>query len=267
MTLDDLLISYNQIIPRNYKPVIPIEPASMYEQMLSNLDLIREKNLNSTPKTQEEQKIPSIHYTFEEPTNISKSQNTASVPVVNNQEKPKSIITGTEEFEKAYDNVEKDNPQAKKYRQFLTKMAKAESGFNKSIQNLAGAPAYGYFQFMQDGKKYNNISHYANTDIETFRNNPELQIKAAIKLAQEFEKGFSQKDLQKAKELGFTKFGLLGGAWLAGVGGVKKYLHQGKNLSDKHWSKENKGTTVSDRIKEFNFRFGGKFKTGHLFND
>ena len=256
MNLDDLLVSYNQAIPRNYKPIIPIEPASIYEQVLSNLDLIREKNLNSTPKTQERE----IHYTSEEPTNTSKSQNIVSIPVA------ETTITGTEEFEKAYDKVEKENPQAKKYRQFLTKMAKAESGFNKSIQNLAGAPAYGYFQFMQDGKKYNNISHYANTDIETFRNNPELQIKAALKLAQEFEKGFSQKDLQKAEELGLTKFGLLGGAWLAGVGGVRKYLHQGKNLSDKHWSKEGKGTTVSDRIREFNFKFGGKFKNRVSFN-
>ena len=44
---------------------------------------------------------------------------------------------------------------------------------------------------MQDGKKWDNITKYAGTDIETFRNNPELQIEAAIKLAKAFEKGFT----------------------------------------------------------------------------
>ena len=70
---------------------------------------------------------------------------------------PKSY-KGLAAFNKAYDEVEASNPEAKKYRQFLTKMAEQESGFNSAIQNRAGAPAYGYFQFMQDDKKYNNIS-------------------------------------------------------------------------------------------------------------
>ena len=68
---------------------------------------------------------------------------------------------GLDEFNKWYDEVEKEDPEAKHYRQFLTKMAEQESGFNSAIQNRAGAPAYGYFQFMQDGKKYNNITAYA----------------------------------------------------------------------------------------------------------
>ena len=36
---------------------------------------------------------------------------------------------------------------------FFAKLAQKESGFNSQIQNQFGAPAYGYFQFMQDGKK------------------------------------------------------------------------------------------------------------------
>lgn len=107
---------------------------------------------------------------------------------------------GLDEFNKWYDEVEKEDPEAKHYRQFLTKMAEQESGFNSAIQNRAGAPAYGYFQFMQDGKKYNNITAYAGTDIETFRNNPKLQIKAAIKLAKSFERGFNKKDLELAAQ-------------------------------------------------------------------
>lgn len=160
---------------------------------------------------------------------------------------------GLDEFNKWYDEVEKEDPEAKNYRKFLTKMAEQESGFNSYIQNRAGAPAYGYFQFMQDGKKYNNISAYAGTDIETFRNNPKLQIKAAIKLAKSFERGFSKKDLELAAQKGYTKFGLLGGAWLAGNGGVRKYLQGLDNPSDKHWSKSGAGTSVADRIAMFNF--------------
>lgn len=160
---------------------------------------------------------------------------------------------GLDEFNKWYDEVEQEDPEAKNYRQFLTKMAEQESGFNSAIQNRAGAPAYGYFQFMQDGKKYNNISAYAGTDVDTFRNNPKLQIKAAIKLAKQFERGFNKQDLELAAQKGYTKFGLLGGAWLAGNGGVRKYLQGLANPSDKHWSKSGSGTDVASRIQMFNF--------------
>lgn len=160
---------------------------------------------------------------------------------------------GLDEFNKWYDEVEQEDPEAKNYRQFLTKMAEQESGFNSAIQNRAGAPAYGYFQFMQDGKKYNNISAYAGTDVDTFRNNPKLQIKAAIKLAKQFERGFNKQDLELAAQKGYTKFGLLGGAWLAGNDGVRKYLQGLANPSDKHWSKSGSGTDVASRIQMFNF--------------
>lgn len=168
-------------------------------------------------------------------------------------EQPQKIATSPKEksFDEYYDEVEREDPSAKNYRQFLTKMAKEESGFNSKIRNKAGAPAYGYFQFMQDGKRYNNISAYAGTDIETFKNNPKLQIQAALKLAKSFENGFTRDDLAKAQAKGFTKFGLLGGAWLAGNSGVRKYLQNKGNPSDRHWG--GTGTDVANRIKLFNF--------------
>ena len=186
-------------------------------------------------------------------------------PVINKSVASKVTYTpksykGLAAFNKAYDEVEASNPEAKKYRQFLTKMAEQESGFNSAIQNRAGAPAYGYFQFMQDDKKYNNIRQYAGTDIETFRNNPKLQIEAAIRLAKSFEKGFSKEDLELANKNGYSTWGLLGGAWLAGNGGVRKFLRGQGNPSDRHWSKEGKGTDVATRIKAFNFKEGGIVK-------
>lgn len=205
-----------------------------------NIPIVRDESVVSQPKVDE----PRI----DEPI-IESAVNTPMKRELFNIKPSK----GLDEFNKWYDEVEQEDPEAKKYRQFLTKMAEQESGFNSAIQNRAGAPAYGYFQFMQDGKKYNNITAYAGTDIETFRNNPKLQIKAAIKLAKSFERGFNKKDLELAAQKGYTKFGLLGGAWLAGNGGVRKYLQGLANPSDRHWSKSGSGTDVASRIQMFNF--------------
>lgn len=205
-----------------------------------NIPIVRDESVVSQPKVDE----PRI----DEPI-IESAVNTPMKRELFNIKPSK----GLDEFNKWYDEVEKEDPEAKHYRQFLTKMAEQESGFNSAIQNRAGAPAYGYFQFMQDGKKYNNITAYAGTDIETFRNNPKLQIKAAIELAKSFERGFNKKDLELAAQKGYTKFGLLGGAWLAGNGGVRKYLQGLANPSDRHWSKSGSGTDVASRIQMFNF--------------
>lgn len=205
-----------------------------------NIPIVRDESVVSQPKVDE----PRI----DEPI-IESAVNTPMKRELFNIKPSK----GLDEFNKWYDEAEQEDPEAKHYRQFLTKMAEQESGFNSAIQNRAGAPAYGYFQFMQDGKKYNNITAYAGTDIETFRNNPKLQIKAAIKLAKSFERGFNKKDLELAAQKGYTKFGLLGGAWLAGNGGVRKYLQGLANPSDRHWSKSGSGTDVASRIQMFNF--------------
>lgn len=205
-----------------------------------NIPIVRDESVVSQPKVDE----PRI----DEPI-IESAVNTPMKRELFNIKPSK----GLDEFNKWYDEVEQEDPEAKNYRQFLTKMAEQESGFNSAIQNRAGAPAYGYFQFMQDGKKYNNISAYAGTDVDTFRNNPKLQIKAAIKLAKQFERGFNKQDLELAAQKGYTKFGLLGGAWLAGNGGVRKYLQGLANPSDRHWSKSGSGTDVASRIQMFNF--------------
>lgn len=210
-----------------------------------NIPIVRDESVVSQPKVDE----PRIDEPRIDEPIIESAINTPMKRELFNIKPSK----GLDEFNKWYDEVEKEDPEAKHYRQFLTKMAEQESGFNSAIQNRAGAPAYGYFQFMQDGKKYNNITAYAGTDVETFRNNPKLQIKAAIKLAKSFERGFNKKDLELAAQKGYTKFGLLGGAWLAGNGGVRKYLQGLANPSDRHWSKSGSGTDVASRIQMFNF--------------
>ena len=146
---------------------------------------------------------------------------------------------------------------------FFAKLAEKESGFDPIIQNSAGYPAWGYFQFMQgeyNGKKWNNIEDIAKVDINTFLHNPTLQIKAADKLADIFLSQFSQEDKEKAKDMGYSDSALVAGAWLAGPGGVKKFLKGDANPSDIH------GTNVRDRMEQFNgyFKNGGilKFASG-----
>lgn len=170
------------------------------------------------------------------------------------KDKPKMDMTnpskGTEAFNRIYDEVEKEYPEAAKYRAFLTTVAKYESGFNSKAKNK-NAPAWGYFQFMQDDNKYNNIKTYAGVDTQTFLDNPKLQIIAAINLAKSMERGFSKEDMAAAESKGITKWGMLGGAWLGGNGGLRRYLLKDENISDKHWG--GVGIDMINQIKRYNF--------------
>lgn len=147
---------------------------------------------------------------------------------------------------------------------FFAKLAEKESGFNPTIRNTAGYPAWGYFQFM-DGtftdshgktRSWSNIRDIANVSVEEFLNNPILQIQSADKLANKFLASFNSEDKRLAREKGYSDSALVAGAWLAGAGGVKRFLRGNGNPSDVH------GTTVEQRMKEFNnyFKKGGILK-------
>lgn len=179
----------------------------------------------------------------------------------NKEEKePENPITykgkGYEDFKSNYAAAGID---PKKF-DFFASLAKHESNFNPTVQNKAGAPAYGYFQFMQDGKKWNNISKFAGVDVTTFRNDPILQIKAADKLADTFLSQFTEADKKRARELGYSDSALVRGAWLGGVQGVRNFLHKGINADDKHWDKkDHKGTSIKEAMDRGNnyFKYGG----------
>ncbi len=167
--------------------------------------------------------------------NIGTSQNT-SEPVKQDYSK----FNGFEQFNRLYDKVQAYNPDAAKYRNILTKIASLESSFRPGIKNNIGAA--GYFQFMENTRKSIMKKLGKPTDLQYFISNPEIQILAAIQLAKDFENSFSKEDLQLAQQNGHTLNGLISGAWLGGVGGVRRYLRNGKDASDG-------GTTVSKRIK------------------
>ena len=139
--------------------------------------------------------------------------------------------------------------QLQSRRALLTHIAQVESSFNSSIQNRAGAPAYGYFQFMQGpykGKNYNNVGLYAGVDLDTFRKSPVLQIRAANKLANEFMRSFSKTELDRLHKLGWTDNAIIAGAWLGGPGGVRRFAFRNIDSSDG-------ADTVGKRMKKFNY--------------
>ena len=217
------------------------------------VDKLNDANLEETDVVREEADITDVvkeegEETDEDRTNVVKEEVETTTNVVREEEDEKPSA-GRKAFDKAFDEVIKENPEAAKYRKFLTEVAKHESGFNPIIKN-PNAPAYGYFQFMQDGNRYNNITTYAGSDIKTFLSDPKLQIKAAIKLAEAFAQSFSSKDREKAKQSGISEWGLIGGAWLGGASGVKKLLYNNVNVDDKHWG--GTGIDMASQIKRYN---------------
>lgn len=135
-----------------------------------------------------------------------------------------------------------------KMKHFLTRLAGRESSF-RSIQNMAGAPAYGYFQLWKT-----NIEDYTP---EQILNNPNEQMRLQMKLMKNNWKQLTSEDKQRMKDLGITTFGALGAMHLGGVGGFRSYIHEGKNRSDGHHYSKGKGASVKEYIDIFNFKKGG----------
>lgn len=235
--LSDLLVSYKQVEAPNYDstPELPMDRFARLQRYISNRDS------DETPSdTSEESPTSTFRWHYDPETKTTD---------MNGQIISAPTTTGSQEFEKAYDEVEKLDPEAKNRRALLTQLAKAESGFVKNVQNKGGAPAYGYFQFMQGnyrGKNYNNIGTYAGTDINTFRNDAKLQIQAANKLAKQFMSSFSQSELDRMHKMGWTDNAIIAGAWLGGPGGVRSYVFN-------HSDRDDGATSISKRMKQFNF--------------
>lgn len=163
------------------------------------------------------------------------------------------ISKGLRDFSTNYNEALKvggdEAKQLQSRRTLLTHIAQIESGFNSFIQNRSGAPAYGYFQFMQGnykGKNYNNVGLYGGVDLNTFRNSPVLQIRAANKLANSFIQSFSKTELNRLHNMGWTDNAIIAGCWLGGPGGVRAYAFNNNNRSDG-------ATTVGARMKAFNY--------------
>ena len=207
--------------------------------------------------------IPVIHYN---PPIIYSEQQPANNPIVEElpwyrkslkrkkeksitQERDYSGIPGYGEFKKQFDLYTQVDPDAKKYEKVLTDIAQHESNFNPTVQNRAGAPAFGYFQFWQDGR-INNITQYSGLSIDDFLNDPQAQIAAAVKMARSIEHSFNSQDLKMAQALGYNMESLIKGAWLGGVGGVRQVLRGTGDPSDRGWYGGKGGTSVKQVMND-----------------
>lgn len=170
-------------------------------------------------------------------------------PPFKKEEKKKEVkLKGSAQFEKAFNEALKIDPSIARYKNFLVRTAKRESGFNSHIQNTTGAPYYGYFQM---GQK--EIKATTGLTVEQFRNDPVKQILGAVnlyKLNLKSLKALGVYDVGRNK--GYTEEALIAGCWLAGAGGVKKFLLGKGDPSDSHWyGNSGGGYKVSKLMKDW----------------
>jgi hypothetical protein len=75
-------------------------------------------------------------------------------------------------------------------------------------------------------------------------------------LAKAFQSEFTAEDRALANKLGYSEEALLGGAWLGGVGNVRKFLRSGVDTSDRGWSPSGAGSSVAEYMRLFNNQGG-----------
>lgn len=148
------------------------------------------------------------------------------------------------EFEKALQNVMKKDKRAKDNEMFLRVLAAKESAFRKDVTAVTNSH-HGYFQLSNQ-----NVKAYSSAkSVDEYKNNPEMQIEAALNLYDAFKKGLSKKDKELAKEKGYTMFGLIAGAWAGGNGNLRKYLEGRGDTSDSHhYEKAGKGKGLGTSV-------------------
>lgn len=242
---DDLFTTYSSLDPPPIKrktddltklDLKEIDPNSYKRDMVATID---SPDINWSLEQEETYNL--FSFQTDEPEFGNKKQNSNSTQ--KNLEEH-MILKGSKSFEEAFEKALQINPNIAKYKNFLVKTAKRESGFNSYIQNTAGAPYYGYFQM---GK--NEIAMTTKMSVEQFRNDPVAQILGACKLY--------DMNLKTIKKLGVYELGrekeysddaLVAGAWMGGPGGVKKYLLGLGDPSDSHWYKNGKGGSSVGKI-------------------
>lgn len=235
---ENLFASYNKVSPPESfnKPSFKVEDE-------------KQEELNPVAKTYVTSVIPiSGNNSDEQDDNSSKKEQkkTATKKKTTSQQ---ITLKGTDDFESAFNKAIQRDPSVAKYKNFLTKTAKRESGFNSTIQNGFGAPYYGYFQMGE-----NEIKSTTGLTVDQFRNDPVAQIIGAARLYESnlnTIKKIGIYDLGRQK--GYSDDALVSGAWMGGPGGVKKYLLGQGNPSDRHWDPQGKqGSSVGEIMNNWN---------------
>lgn len=221
------------------------------EIKLSKPESEQEEVLDQTIRS-EEQSQKDLTSTTKEKTFTLAKMLANNKPIITSQptqtQSTPSVLKGSEDYEKAWQQHLINNPDDAKYKHFFDRIAKIESNY-KSVQNYGGAPAYGYFQLWET-----NLGGYSPEDV---LNDPEKQIKLAMQLYQNNLRTFTDQDYEQFEKLGYTRDEANAAAWFSGVGGARAFLN-GEDRSDSHHSPTGQGNTVSQYIAKYrNLKDGG----------
>lgn len=167
---------------------------------------------------------------------------------------PKPGIKGPEEYERAWEEYLKIDPDAAKEKDLLTELASFESSYENVPSQGDKGPnrAYGYFQVMD----YN----MDGLSPQEFMANPVKQIELAVKLLRNQRKSFTPEDYAVAAQKNLSERDLDKMAWFAGPGskekkrGVKGYLYHGVDPNDysSYGGKDKGGVTMTEYLKRVN---------------
>lgn len=187
-------------------------------------------------------KFPSYEVKVEKPieTDNPKIKNIPTILKFPTIKRQKRFVSSNDSFTSVLDKLAAEDESIAKNKDILSRLAQVESNQRWNARNDR---AYGAFQLMDF-----NITG----DVNDFINNPEEQIKQANRLLEFNKSQFTKRDLELAQKQGYSYDQLLAGAWLGGVGSVRKVLNGTGNPSDKD------GADVRSRMQ--------KFQTGGLIN-
>lgn len=233
-----------------YDPIIPDVPDASFSSNFSIDEIVKQANQASGLSYDPLDSVMSLSdiqselQSTTQPTQFASTSNTSTTPL------------GFTAFNAAFNRVVAKRPEAEKYRKVLTNLAEAESSFRPQAKN-PNYEAYGYFQMIKDGK-HDNVSlgkKYSNNpdtfELSEFLQNPEIQINAAVDLAQRFESQLTAEDKKLAQQQGYSTDSLIAGSWLGGVGGVRKVLKGQGNPSDRSHSPKGQGSDVKTYMQKF----------------
>ena len=189
----------------------------------------------------------------------------------------KGFAQGAQNFRQFY---EQSGAPMNEY-DFWARKAQDESGFRYDIVGRFVDPetkeettALGYFQQLDT---YKNKSmpiarQYSGVGKQDYLSNPIIQIQAAQRMKNDILRQFTEEDWAAAARQGYSASAMVAGAWAGGVGGVRKWLHKGRNAVDMHFQHDpnNKRAwecSVAGQMELLNgyFKKGGiikKYNTG-----
>lgn len=130
---------------------------------------------------------------------------------------------------------------------FWARKAQDESGFRYNIigrhvdpETKEETTGLGYFQQLDTykGRSMPIARQYSGVGKKDYLSNPILQIQAAQRMKNDILKQFTAEDWAAAQRKGYQPSAMVAGAWAGGVGGVRRWLHEGYNAVDMHFKND-----------------------------